>query len=360
MMLRVLMVGPTPRLYGGISAVAGMLLDSELPQRVELVYVAEGTRQSKLAKLRLALLAPLRLAARLLRRQVDVCHLHVGDGGSFYRHGLYLALCRLSGVPVVLHWHLPGSGEAADAGLGSSRQRRLARWALRHSARIIVLSPAWAATLARLSDDPQTAARLVVLPNPIACAAIQPGDLPAAQRHTLLFLGDFSARKGVRDLLAAAPAVLSDHPRTRLVLGGGVPPADVQALAAPLAAAIEFPGFVRGQEKLRLLQQAALLVLPSYAEGLPVAVLEAMAAGLPVVTTPVGGITDFFVNEVNGLLVRPGDVAALAAALSGLLADPARRAVMGVHNRAQALAHFDTPRYVVRLVGVYEGIRGKK
>ena len=353
---RVLMIGPEPRIYGGISAVAGMILDSALPSRVDLAYIVEGTRRSRAAKLGLALLAPLRLAARLARRRVDVCHLHVGDGGSFYRHVLYLALCRLAGAPVVLHWHLPGSGEAADAGLSSERQRRLARWALPHSARVIVLSPAWAATLARLAGDAQAAERMVVLPNPVDCTAIRPGDAPAAARHTVLFLGDFSPRKGVRDLLAAAPAVLSAHPVARFVIAGGDPPAEVQALAAPIAAAVEFPGFVRGPAKLAALQQPALLVLPSYAEGMPVAVLEAMAAGLPVVTTPVGGIPDFFADGVNGLLAPPGDVAALAAALSRLLADPGLRAEMGRHNRAQALAHFDTPAYVARLVGVYEAV----
>lgn len=356
MTLRVVMIGPEPRIYGGISAVAGMLLDSELPRRVHLTYIVEGTRRSRAAKLALALLAPLRLAARLLRRQVDVCHLHVGDGGSFYRHVLYLALCHLAGAPVVLHWHLPGNGEAADAGLNNERQRRLARWALQHSARVIVLSPAWAATLTRLAADPQAATRMVALPNPVDCATIYPGAAPAAARHTVLFLGDFSARKGVRELLAAAPAVLSAHPATRFVIAGGDPPAEVQALAAPLATAVEFPGFVRGAAKLHALQQAALLVLPSYAEGMPVAVLEALAAGLPVVTTPVGGIPDFFVDGVNGLLTPPGDAAALAAALNRLLADPTLCAEMARHNRAQALAHFDTPPYMERVLGVYQAI----
>ena len=146
---------------------------------------------------------------------------------------------------------------------------------------------------------------------------------------------------------------MSAHPAAHFIVGGGNPPDDVRGLAAPIAVAVEFPGFVRGQDKARLLQQAALLVLPSYAEGLPIAVLEALAAGLPVVTTPVGGLTDFFVDGVNGLLVPPGDVPGLAAAINRLLAHPDLRAAMSVHNRAQALAQFDIARYVEHLVAVY-------
>ncbi len=130
--------------------------------------------------------------------------------------------------------------------------------------------------------------------------------------------------------------------------------------AQPLGAAVHFPGFVRGADKVRRLQEAALLVLPSYAEGLPVAVLEAMAAGLPVVTTPVGGVPDIFSDGVNGLLTPPGDVPALADALSRLLADADARQAMGHHNRQQALEQFAVPQYVQRLLDVYCQVIGRQ
>ena len=222
-------------------------------------------------------------------------HLHVGDGSSFYRHMLYLALGRLARVPVVLHWHLPGDAGAATKfyAAGGPVRRRLIRWALNSSTRVVVLSPSWRPALTQIA--PRSQERIVALANPVDCASIQPPADPATRSSTqVLFLGDFSARKGVRDLLLAAPAVLVQHPGTRFVVCGGNPPADVQALARPLGDAVDFPGFVRGPDKLRLLQEAALLALPSYAEGLPIAVLEGMAAGLPVVTTPVGGVPDIF------------------------------------------------------------------
>ncbi len=355
--LRVLMIGPVPRIYGGISAVVGMLLDSDLPTRCRLTYAAEGTREGPWAKLSCFIAALLQTGWLLLTGQVDVIHLHVGDGGSFYRHTLYLVLGRLARRPVVFHWHLPGDAGAATKfyAAGGPVRRRLIRWALNSATRVVVLSPSWRPALTQIA--PRSQERIVALANPVDCASIQPPADPVTRSSTqVLFLGDFSVRKGVRDLLLAAPAVLAYHPAARFVVCGGNPPADVQALAGPSGEAVAFPGFVRGPEKLRLLQQAALLVLPSYAEGVPIAVLEGMAAGLPVVTTPVGGVPDVFADGINGFLVSPGDPPALAQAIERLLDDPALRQAMGNANRRRALEDFNVPIYIERLLALYHDL----
>lgn len=353
--MRVLMIGPVPHVYGGISAVTGMILDSELSRRVNLVYLAEGTRQGPPAKLWRFVSTLVQACGLLLRQRIDLLHLHVGDGSSFYRHVLYLALGRLAGVPVLFHWHLPGDARAVASfyQAGGPLRRWLVRWALHSASVVVALSESWRPALAALMSHQ----RIVVLPNPVDCTAIHPPPEPERrERPNILFLGDFSARKGVRDLLAAAPRVLAKCSEARFLLCGGQPPEDVQALARPLGAAVVFPGFVRETEKQQLLQEATLLVLPSYAEGVPIAVLEAMAAGLPVVTTPVGGVPDFFVDGRNGLLVPPGDVDALATALIRLLADPELRRRIGQANRQLALAQFDVPVYVERLERLYKTI----
>ena len=356
---RVLMIGPEPRVGGGISAVTGMILDSTLPARCRLTYLAEGTRAGGLSKLRRSLAALAGEISLLARRHVDVVHLQVGGGSSFYRHALYLALARLAGRPVLFHWHIPGDASAAtEITGGNPLQGWLVRWALRSATVVVVLSESWQAALAGLLPAGVDAdSRLVALHNPVDCAAIRPPADPDRRSDTkVLFLGDFSARKGVRDLLAAAPTVLERCPEAHFVVTGGEPPVDVAALAAGLGDGVTFAGWVRGDEKLALLQQAALLVLPSYAEGVPIAVLEAMAAGLPVVTTPVGGIPDLIAEGRNGLLVQPGDVPSLASAITRLLDDPALRSAMGDLNRQQVVAEYDVPRYVDRLLALYADV----
>jgi glycosyltransferase involved in cell wall biosynthesis len=117
-------------------------------------------------------------------------------------------------------------------------------------------------------------------------------------------------------------------------------------------------GDVRGETKTRLLDEASLFVLPSYQEGLPIAVLEAMAAGLPVITTPVGGLPEVIKDGYNGFLVPPGAVAVLAEKLALLAANPDLRETMGRRNLEIAQKELDVKPYVNRLVTLYESLAG--
>jgi glycosyltransferase involved in cell wall biosynthesis len=360
--LRVLMIGPVPRIYGGISAVAGTIVDSDLPAVCQLTYLAEGTRRGLGAKLWRFCTALLKAIWLLLGHQADVLHLHVGDGTSFYRHLTYVVVARVAKVPILFHWHLPGDANAASRfyEAGGPIRRWLVRWALRRASLIVVLAEAWRPALSRLLPGEESGLvleRIAALPNPVDCRTVQPPQDPSLRSGPrVLFLGDFSDRKGARDLLAAAPVVLAGHPQSCFILCGGAPPHDVQVLAQPIQQAVRFPGYVGGREKLRYLQEAAVLVLPSYAEGMPVALLEGMAAGLPIVTTPVGAIPDLIGHERNGLLIEPGDITALAAGISRLLADSRLREAMGRRNRQLAVDEYDVPVYVQRLLALYQNM----
>jgi glycosyltransferase involved in cell wall biosynthesis len=155
----------------------------------------------------------------------------------------------------------------------------------------------------------------------------------------VLFLGVLRAEKGLYELLAAWPAVLEEVPGARLTLAGSgdVPRARQLAVELGVADSIEFPGWVGVKQRARLLEQAAVLVLPSHFEAQPMAVLEGMAAGLPIVATRVGGIPDA-VGPDAGILVEPGDVDRLAAALVTALTDDTRRIAMGAAARLRASA----------------------
>ncbi len=112
---------------------------------------------------------------------------------------------------------------------------------------------------------------------------------------------------------------------------------------AGVAGRVELPGWVDGEAKARLLARAGIFVLPSRFEGLPMALLEAQAAGLPVVATRVGGIPQV-VREDNGRLAEPDNVASLVVALAPLLDNPAEAARMGARGREQVLAGYGIAR----------------
>ena len=174
-------------------------------------------------------------------------------------------------------------------------------------------------------------------------------------------LGRLGRRKGTYDILEAVPAVISRHSTATFHFGGD---GDVNEVRTQLAGVswgrqVRLLGWLNDDAKSTLLSRASVFVLPSYNEGLPVALLEAMAHGVAVVTTPVGGIPEVVTDSKTGLLVAPGDVAAIAGAICRLLEDPSLRTTLGRNGRALIESEFSVERAVARIVAVYDSLAGR-
>lgn len=184
-------------------------------------------------------------------------------------------------------------------------------------------------------------------------------DCPA--RHApahLLFVGRLAAVKGVPVLFEALRGLLPAHPDLHLTLVGDGPERDDlerMAQAMGLAPHLRFAGYRSQSEVAELLAQSTALVLPSFAEGLPVVLMEAMAARLPVVTTRIAGVPELVEHGKSGLLVPPGDEVALRAALSDILDDADLRASMGEAGRARVLAEFTSDSEGTWLAQLFRG-----
>ena len=172
---------------------------------------------------------------------------------------------------------------------------------------------------------------------------------------TLLFLGRLEKRKGIYQLLEAIAKLSPSFPQIRLLAGGDGRLENVAEHARQLGIQdrITLLGWVQGSQKEDLLARATLFVLPSYKEGLPMGLLEAMAAGLPVVATTVGGIPDAVEDGVEGLLVSPGDVDALCAAIEKLLLSSQLRQQMGEAAVRKVRDQFASNRVVPKIDTLY-------
>lgn len=180
---------------------------------------------------------------------------------------------------------------------------------------------------------------------------VTPALAPPPHRRELppviLYSGRLRSRKAVAVLLAAMPRVLAAVPNCRLVVvGDGEQGAHVAAAVRErgLAAHVELAGALPRPAAMARLAEADVFCLPSIYEGLPLAILEAMAAGLPVVATAVSGNPEAVEDGITGLLVPPESAAALADALIALLADPERRRAMGEAARARIAERFSIDR----------------
>ncbi|GAW36140.1 glycogen synthase [Roseovarius sp. A-2] len=181
------------------------------------------------------------------------------------------------------------------------------------------------------------------------------GPAPDAPAH-LLFVGRMAAVKGVPVLLEAMQELIADHPDLRLTLVGDGPECEcLQARAQGLGDHVDFVGYKSQDEVAALLHEATALVLPSFAEGLPVVLMEALAARVPVVTTRIAGVAELVEDGESGLLVSPGDAVALRAALTRVLGDPALRRRMGEAGRARVVEEFASDSEAAWLARLFEG-----
>ena len=304
-------------------------------------------------------LAPFYFAACLLRilagraRGRALLHVHLAGRGSTLRKVVLVHLAAALRLPVVLHLHdydyrafLAGLPKAALGPITSMFRRAGVVVTLGSKDRELVVE--------RFGLSPE---RVLTAPNAVPRPAhVRTGSVGPTR---ILFLGDPSRRKGVHDLLAAlkvlaeAPGVA---PWTAVIAGGGGEldgfRRDVSDLG--LAARIETPGWVDRDVAGQLLADADILVLPSYAEGQAMSVLEGMANGLCVICTPVGALAETVQDGVSAMLVAPGDVPALTSALRAGVCDPDLRARLGAGARARYTAEYDCARYPARIQAAYD------
>ena len=331
---RIVMLGSAFDVRGGVSAMARVCADEGLLARRDVVYLpthCDGTKATKLARAARSWLA---FMGMLLARRVALLHVHLNSDASFWRKALFIVPARLFGVPYVLQVHC-GNFPTFYRERCAPAARRFVRWILRGARHVAALSGHARETLAAIAPG----RGVEVVPNPVAMPAWHaPLD---AGPPTVLFLGALKEAKGVFDLLRAWPAVLRAVPGARLVLGGAGELDRVRDTARELGVArsVATPGWVLAAAKDALLREAWVLALPSHWEAMPMAVLEAMAAGVPVVATRVGGIPEA-VPEGTGRLVAPGDPDGLAAALVEILTDQSLRGRMGRTARSHARAMF--------------------
>ncbi len=185
---------------------------------------------------------------------------------------------------------------------------------------------------------------------------------PGDDKKKLLFLSRFVKEKGVYELLGAFRNIISKHPETKLIMAGDGPERkkmEKWVRENLPAGCVEFPGYLRGEEKARCLLESNIFVFPTYyGEGCPVALLEAMAAGLAVVTHSVGGIPDVFVNGENGILLDRINENSIYVAVSGLLEDVSYCMRIGDNNKIKAIKYFESSVVTREIESLYEKVSG--
>ncbi len=343
--LRVLVVGPVGE-SGGMARVARMTAAGMDTSRFVLAVCDTAKDTPAGRSLPSACWSHVRRWGRLIRHlrshRPQLVHLHTCSYQTFYRTMLDAWTCRALRRPYVLHIH---GGLFAEflSSLGVVR-RAVVLQTLRAAARVVVLGEVWRRRLAEYVP----AGKLAVIPN-----AVEPPSQNSSGSRTagVLFVGDLSEVKRPEDAIVAFSALPADVRRRFpfTIVGGGDAPRrrQLEELCKRLGVSGEvvFAGRKAHQEAVQFMRDATILVMPSRAEGMPIALLEAMQTGLPAVVTHVGAIEEMVTDRLEAMLVEPVDPLALARAMKRLLADETLRSRMGAAAQARVASTFTAAQF---------------
>lgn len=344
----IIIVAPSLRLPGGISSVVKAQCNWFSRNSIEYKIVATivpGVYYKYLG----FLLSLITMVVYLIFHKCSVVHIHLSSRGSSFRKCILCGVCIIGGAKYVLHLHGSEFREFYDHEL-SHNGKYLVRLLFSKAQKIIALSNSWRGWI----EDSFKLKNVIVIHNGVESVK---RESTHSRTKTILFLGRIGKRKGVDILLKAMIDVVKVIPDARLVIGGDGDIESFQSMCSPLGGSVTFLGWIGPEDKEKELNNAAVYCLPSWNEGLPMSILEAMSAGLPVVSTPVGGIPEAVIHGQNGYLVPPGDDSALAQALIRLLSDPELATKMGHEGRRLYEEHFSADRMCASFVELYDSCK---
>lgn len=364
--IKVLMFGAGLDVKGGITSVEKLILD-HAPPEIEINHVATFAQGSGLYNLQVFLKSIITLLGKLITRKTQIVHIHFAERGSTIRKVILASIVLIFRQPLILHSH-GATFKEFYLGLPKLVQKFLV-FIFSKCDKFIALSQSWKDFYKR--DFGLDENKIIILYNPVDLPSSIPSRI-GRKNLKFVFLGRIGKRGGALDLaqsvvtfpkqdkgsfdLIRAYAALpeSHHQFTELILAGN---GDLEAaqeliLELKMQEKIKIYSWLNPQERDNLLSNADAFILPSYHEGLPMSMLEAMAWGLPVIVTPVGGIPEVINDQENGLLVAPGNQQDLINAMEKIIVNENLRIKLGLAGR-QTVQKLDINNYITSLIAVY-------
>jgi len=351
----VYLVGTSTGTRGGIGYVIGASLASELKHQFRLVHIVTHRDGTALQKVWVYAKSVVQFVFFKMLHGGKLVHIHSSSGPSFLRKALFFLLSKALGCRVIFQIHSGGFIEYYE-GCGKAL-RGLIRYVLNTSEHVVVLTDSWKHALAQLSRNDSN---ISVIGNPIdtskyypVCRKREPGQPPR-----LLFLGALIRNEGVYDILDCVRRLKEKGLEVSVTLAGDreLEQVRLHSQGAGIEELIDLPGWVSEATKLHLLRSSDLLLLPSYKEGLPLCVLEAMASGLPVICSSAGGLSDLIRDGENGFLMAPGDLDTMARHISALIRNASLREEMGRRNVRKVNELFTLPVIANKVSELYRNV----
>ena len=344
-MKNILFVCTSLATQGGISSVVKELMSSRLNQKYNLYHLPTHINGGDFIKILYLLYAYILYPFMLLFKSIDIVHIHGGMRNSFIRKSYFLVIGKLFRRNIIYHMHSAMVRENIDR-CGPYKKRMIIHFFNKYDA-IIAISEYWKKIIQLYTEK-----NIFVIYNPIKLQALTLTKT-IADPINILTLGALGKRKGTGNIIKVA-ALLKDENIIFTIAGNGnIEYFKSLAEEYSVADRVFFKGWVAGQDKEDLLHNADIYFLPSYFEGLPMSILEAMSYGLPVISTKVGGIPELIVHGCNGMIHQPDDLEGFKTSILELKDSPALMRQME-ENTLQIIRQFDIDEISEKLDALYE------
>ncbi len=349
--MKVLMVGPARSVHGGISAVVNEFYEAGLGEKIDLKYIGTMKEGSRFDKLIVAGCAFFRFVFAL--SWADVVHIHFSSDSSFVRKSYFIKAAKRHGKKIVLHQH-GGDFKTYYGKELDEKGRRRVRKTLDMGDIMLVLTDSWKEFFSGITDPE----KIEVFPNGIRTEGREISSDICKDYNKILFLGRICKDKGIDELLEAAEKIHDIHSDARLYIGGIYEDQEYKRKIEASGRFCEYIGWISGKEKEEYLDKCGILVLPSYYEGFPVSIIEAMFHNSSVIASRVGGIPDIIDDGQDGLLISPKDSDDLRKAIDKLICDNDLARKLGVNGQKKVLEKYSVEENIKRLIRIYSKLCG--
>jgi glycosyltransferase involved in cell wall biosynthesis len=359
----ILIVTGDLRRQGGVANFVAML-NRTFSGAVDVTCFRIGPRESgslRFPRVLYPLIDSIRLAFALFRERHALVHLNPSlNLKSLLRDGLFMLVIVMMRTPrklVFFHgWDIDVANRITKSGL----LRLLFRWTFGRADRIIILANSFREPLEHWGYNKD---RIELYSTMFDGKIFSDKHALIGKNNNgglaLLFLSRFVKEKGIFETLEAFDIIREKIHGASLVMAGDGPERksmEKWVRDHKLVDSIAFPGYLIGKSKAEAMTRAGMFIFPTYAEGCPVSLLEAMAAGLPVITTNVGGIPDVFTDRVNGRMLNEPHAKDIADAVFELAADRQMMASIADNNRQQAWSSYEATVVTARLEILYKNL----
>lgn len=348
--INVLQVGSDIKVRGGIATVINTYINYKWDDEITINYLITHREGSILDRLLCFIYALIKFPLILCKNNIQIVHIHMSENGSFYRKYIILKLSKLFRKKAIIHMHGAVFHEFYDK--SNQITKNMIKNLLNQADQIIVLGESWKEFVIKVIPT----AKVKIAGNPVK---INESYKNIDKVFNIIFIGFLEKRKGVDTLIKSIPYIDVKNIDVKIwICGDGPERENLEQLSHSLNVddKVKFLGWIDSKKKNEILKDANVLVFPSQNEGLPMAILESLSYGVPVITTNVGSISDVIRDGYNGYFIEVGDFKRISEYINGLLLSKSIYNFLSKNSITSIRNNYDNDQYFKNIKDIYNNL----